>query len=115
DWSSDVCSSDLRDALLERFLPRVRAGRARAEADAPLVVVATMTVEVGADLDFDHLITEAAPLPALRQRFGRLNRLGKVGRARGGMLLPKASGSDPHYRHHLAPAPAPPRPPAAAG
>lgn len=43
----------------------------------PYFVVATQTVEVGANINFDALVTEAAPLPSLRQRFGRLNRLGK--------------------------------------
>src|SRR5205814_2198017 len=66
-----------RDRVLERCLDRMKAGRARADGDRPLFVAATMTVEVGADLDFDYLVTEAAPLPALRQRFGRLHRLGR--------------------------------------
>lgn len=65
-----------RDQLLEKFRDRMKAGRSRGQE--PLFVVATQTVEVGADLDFDALITEAAPLDALRQRFGRLNRLGQL-------------------------------------
>ncbi|MGH8587762.1 MAG: type I-G CRISPR-associated helicase/endonuclease Cas3g [Gammaproteobacteria bacterium] len=66
-----------RDELVEAYLPRVKAGRADVTNKYPLYVVATQTVEVGADLDFDGLVTECAPLDALRQRFGRLNRLGR--------------------------------------
>ncbi|MFM2069038.1 MAG: hypothetical protein RLZZ584_3947, partial [Pseudomonadota bacterium] len=68
-----------RDGELARVLPLIAVGRTRADADTPLVVVATQTVEVGADLDVDALVSESAPVSALRQRFGRLDRLGQRG------------------------------------
>ncbi len=64
-----------RDRLLQRWLPQMRINR-EGSINKPLFVVATQTIEVGANLDFDALVTEAAALSALRQRFGRLNRLG---------------------------------------
>lgn len=38
------------------------------------IVVATQIVEVSLDISFDRMITETAPLDALIQRFGRVNR-----------------------------------------
>lgn len=64
-----------RDRILEEWLPKIRVGAPR---DMPrrLFVVATQTIEVGANLDLDALVTECAPLSALVQRFGRVNRVG---------------------------------------
>lgn len=79
-----------RDALLRRWLPQMQAQRAADAAGVGVVwVVATQTIEVGADFDFDALITECAPLPALRQRLGRLNRLGRVISAVGNIVRPE--------------------------
>lgn len=75
----------------------------------PVVVVATQTLEVGADLDFDGLVTECASLDALRQRFGRLNRMGRGIEARAVILIradqakPKrVEKDDPVYGEALA-------------
>lgn len=70
DWEADR----LRERLLDPVLG-VRAGHRR-QFDRPLVVVATQTLEVGADVDFDHLVTETAGVRSLVQRLGRVNRLG---------------------------------------
>lgn len=44
------------------------------EAPGPCLVVSTQVVEVSLDISFDRMLTEAAPLDALIQRFGRVNR-----------------------------------------
>ncbi|NJO05929.1 MAG: CRISPR-associated helicase Cas3', partial [Chloroflexaceae bacterium] len=43
-------------------------------ARAPIVVVATQVVEVSLNIDLDTIFTDPAPLEALIQRFGRVNR-----------------------------------------
>jgi CRISPR-associated endonuclease/helicase Cas3 len=96
-----------RDRLLKRWLCRMRAGRERGlAAERPLFVCATQTIEVGADLDLDALVTEAAPLDALRQRFGRLDRLGELGSSWALIVARKdavaAQADDPVYGHATA-------------
>jgi len=69
-----IDAAPIRDRLLGGS-DNVRAGRS-GKRDRTLFVVATQTLEVGADLDFDAMVTESAGARALVQRFGRLNRLG---------------------------------------
>jgi CRISPR-associated endonuclease/helicase Cas3 len=66
------------------------AGRPRPSGrEQHLVVVATQTLEVGADLDFDVLVTEACGARALVQRLGRLNRLGDIDDAAAVAVFPR--------------------------
>ena len=61
--------------------PSVKAmlsSKGRAPDGEPVFVVATQCLEVGADLDFDAIVTECASIDALLQRFGRLDRIGKL-------------------------------------
>jgi CRISPR-associated endonuclease/helicase Cas3 len=67
-----------RDLLAKEVMARAGSGT-RCHGREPMFVVATQTIEVGLDLDFDALVSELAPVSALRQRFGRLDRLGELG------------------------------------
>lgn len=98
-----------RDEVLTRLRERLATGRARASDDPPLVVVSTQCIEAGADFDFDGLVTECASLPALRQRFGRVDRdgqLAEAGTPAPGAILALAGeisdGDDPVYGSALA-------------
>ncbi|MDW8234506.1 MAG: CRISPR-associated helicase Cas3', partial [Roseiflexaceae bacterium] len=57
--------------------------RARCGSDVkqrpPLALVATQVVEVSLDIDLDTIYSDPAPLEALLQRFGRVNRKGAKG------------------------------------
>lgn len=53
------------------------------------VVIATQSLEVGVDLSFDIMITEACPYPSLVQRVGRLNRRGNSTNSAGIVVIGK--------------------------
>lgn len=86
-WAEEAFPNVPRLLIHSRFR---RGDRARleqgvrdyADAPGPCIVSATQVVEVSLDVSFDILVTDAAPLDALAQRFGRVNR-----HARGGVML----------------------------
>lgn len=97
---------DKDDIVLDRLKPLASDQSNERKLDQPIFVVATQTLEVGADLDFDALVTECASLDALRQRFGRLNRMGRPIDARAAVLIrtdqTESTEDDPVYGSALA-------------
>lgn len=97
---------DKDDTVKQRLDLLAAANAAKRCLESPLFVVATQTLEVGANLDFDGLVSEAASLDALRQRFGRLNRMGRPIEARAVLVVradqATASDDDPVYGAALA-------------
>lgn len=86
-----------RDDVLRELRPAVHTGRDRTDDSPNRVVVGTQCIEAGADFDFDALVTEAASLDSLRQRFGRVDRLGKYGNAEGVIVHDQSVKEDPIY------------------
>lgn len=91
-----------RDDVLRELRPAVQTGRKRSDDCAKRVIVGTQCIEAGADFDFDALVTEAASLDSLRQRFGRVDRLGKYERAEGIIVYDKSAKEDPIYGKTIA-------------
>ncbi len=77
-----------RDQLWARWAPQIGLDRECAPS-RPMFVVATQCIEVGANIDFDALVTEIASLDALEQRFGRLDRSGKLGLSNAAIVAQK--------------------------
>ena len=61
-------------AAKEREVAELVGTANRTTTQRGLVLVATQVVEVSLDIDFDVLFTDPAPIEALIQRFGRINR-----------------------------------------
>ena len=74
-----------RNRIVEKLAPFRTGAKNRPQAE-PLFIVATQCLEVGVDADLDGLVTQAASLDALRQRFGRLNRAGRQVPTEGAIL-----------------------------
>lgn len=66
------------ELLHGRFILRDREKKEK-RLDKVQLLVGTQAVEVSLDLDFDTIFTEPAPIDALVQRFGRVNRKGLKG------------------------------------
>jgi CRISPR-associated endonuclease/helicase Cas3 len=94
-----------RDEIWRKWQPWIGLDRDR-EPERPIFVVATQCIEVGANIDFDALVTEIASLDALEQRFGRLDRNGKRGVTRASIVAQRdqigARYEDPVYGSALA-------------
>jgi len=93
-----------RDGIVERWSRYLKA-REPEEPERSIVMVTTQCLEVGADFSFDALVIECASLDALRQRFGRLARLGSDEPAPAVILIrdddSKAKKPDPIYGEAL--------------
>jgi CRISPR-associated endonuclease/helicase Cas3 len=83
-----------RDALVDEWGGRLKAGSTEPLGES-VIVVTTQCLEVGADFSFDALVTECASLDALRQRFGRLDRLGELRESRAAILIRERDAKNP--------------------
>jgi CRISPR-associated endonuclease/helicase Cas3 len=89
-----------RNAKEQELLQQLEVGTNSRKQGA--VLVATQVVEVSLNVDFDLLYSDPAPLEALLQRFGRVNR----GRPAGSPLCPvhvctKIPDGSPVYKSHV--------------
>jgi len=73
---------DIKNIILlhSRFIPIDRAEKEDIVIHKQVdLVVSTQVIEVSLDIDYDVIFTEPAPIDSLLQRFGRVNRKGRLG------------------------------------
>ena len=90
----EVVEEDKAKLLHSRFILRDRE-RIEKELDNADLLVGTQAVEVSLDIDFDCLFTEPAPIDALIQRFGRINRKRQKGIS--DVYICEEGGENDHY------------------
>lgn len=90
-----------RDRFAKEEAIRARLGTGRPGRSAePVVLIATQVVEVSLDVDFDILFSDPAPLEALVQRFGRVNRKRRLLSA-DVVVMKRIPEGDPVYQREL--------------
>jgi CRISPR-associated endonuclease/helicase Cas3 len=97
-----------RDRILDEKLKTLLSNSTKKQPP-PRFVIGTQCLECGADFDFHALVTECASLDALRQRFGRLNRVASRATAKAVIVIradqtepkEKESERDPVYGNSL--------------
>lgn len=84
----------------ERNLMELAATSRKIINKQPFILVATQVVEVSLDVDFDVLFSDPAPLEALLQRFGRVNRARRY-EERDVIVTTRIPEKSPVYNSHL--------------
>ena len=86
--------SDRRE-IENEILRQAKAEKEIQENNIPFILIATQVIEVSLDISSHRLFTECAPVDAIGQRGGRLNRGGRIpGENR--MILYKTSNAKPY-------------------
>lgn len=67
-----------QDSVFSRFLPADDRADAVIPAEGTVFLVCTSAGEVGVNLSADHLVCDLTPLDSMAQRFGRVNRFGRL-------------------------------------
>ncbi|MCS7102302.1 MAG: CRISPR-associated helicase Cas3' [Candidatus Korarchaeum sp.] len=93
----DACGKVL---LHSRFAVKDRYER-EGEIDSCRVLVATQVAEVSLDVSFDALVSDAAPVPSIIQRTGRVNRYGKEADRTNVFLIENPEGFEPYLRKEV--------------